>query len=850
VERLKASLLAVCVLAAPAIARAQSVTIQGTVLDDSGGALPGAMVVLASTTSGATREATTGPTGTFMFTNVAPGAATIHVELAGFLPADVRVTVGDAREPLTIRLKIGFDEEVSVSAEASNGVLAPTKNADAFELDPETIRRLPIDAQDLKAIVDNFTAASPTGGVSIVVDGVETDGAAVPASAIHRLVINRNPYSVEFKSPGKARVEVETERGSRRFYHGSGAVFFHDSALQATNAFAVSKPDLTRALNEGTLGGPLLANAWSFFVSGQHLIDDDSAIVNARTPAGPVSQNVATPQRRSTVLGRVDYRPNKTDAVTLRYDLFDDTERNRGVGGFRLAEQAYRTIERRHRVQINDHRVVGGALNDFRVEGARTRRDDGAPAQSPAVIVAGAFVGGPSQEASSSRSTTFQAQDTLALTIAAHPVRIGGRVKPRWGDATDASNFGGSYRFQSLADVSLGRPFLFSRRSGPSEVAFSDAEADVFAETNFRPTGSVGVTAGVRYDIERQVADRNNIAPRITAAFAPGGRTVIRTGVGVFYQSLPQEALARSLLFGATGLRETAMTNPSYPVPPSAGVMAGTPTALWTLADALQLPRTVQASAGVERPIGRRSAVTAEYLLLRTAHAFRSRDVNAPRTGSLQRPDPSRLNVFEIQSTGESRTDALTVTFRGRFAAFRGTAQYTLSKSIDDASGVFDLPADSVTLTGERGRADFDRRHKVNVAGTYGWKRDRLRLGAVLAAYSGAAFNITSGSDTNRDLVVNDRPAGVGRNTGDGPAFAQLDLRFTTVFRAPRPPSEDPQSAKREQTDNLELTIDLFNAFDRVNPTTYVGVITSPLFGRANLARMPRTAQVSLRYRF
>ncbi|OLB61943.1 MAG: hypothetical protein AUI11_07520 [Acidobacteria bacterium 13_2_20CM_2_66_4] len=75
-------------------------------------------------------------------------------------------------------------------------------------------------------------------------------------------------------------------------------------------------------------------------------------------------------------------------------------------------------------------------------------------------------------------------------------------------------------------------------------------------------------------------------------------------------------------------------------------------------------------------------------------------------------------------------------------------------------------------------------------------------------------------------------------------------MRFTTVFRAPRPPSEDPQSAKREQTDNLELTIDLFNAFDRVNPTTYVGVITSPLFGRANIARAPRTAQVSLRYRF
>ena len=77
------------------------------------------------------------------------------------------------------------------------------------------------------------------------------------------------------------------------------------------------------------------------------------------------------------------------------------------------------------------------------------------------------------------------------MTVAAHPVRIGGRVKPRWGVAGDASNFGGIYRFQSLADVSLGRPFLFSRRSGPSEVAFSDVEADVLSGKAVAPANEV-----------------------------------------------------------------------------------------------------------------------------------------------------------------------------------------------------------------------------------------------------------------------------------------------------------------------------------------------------------------------
>jgi hypothetical protein len=56
--------------------------------------------------------------------------------------------------------------------------------------------------------------------------------------------------------------------------------------------------------------------------------------------------------------------------------------------------------------------------------------------------------------------------------------------------------------------------------------------------------------------------------------------------------------------------------------------------------------------------------------------------------------------------------------------------------------------------------------------------------------------------------------------------------------------------AAGRRTDNLELTIDLFNALDRVNVTGYVGVITSPLFGEPTAARNPRTAQPSLRYRF
>jgi hypothetical protein len=203
-----------------------------------------------------------------------------------------------------------------------------------------------------------------------------------------------------------------------------------------------------------------------------------------------------------------------------------------------------------------------------------------------------------------------------------------------------------------------------------------------------------------------------------------------------------------------------------------------------------------------------------------------------------------------IESTGSSRTNAMTATFRGRIAEFKGSVQYVLSRRTDDSSGIFDLPADSHDFAAERGRADLDRRHRLNVAGTYAWKRDRIRLATRLTIASAAPFDITTGSDDNHDLILNDRPPGVTRNTGTGPDLAQVDLRFSTIFRAPRPRSADPESTKRDHVDNLELNLDVFNVLNAVDATTIVGVITSPLFGRPATVRPARSMQVSLRYRF
>ena len=153
------------------------------------------------------------------------------------------------------------------------------------------------------------------------------------------------------------------------------------------------------------------------------------------------------------------------------------------------------------------------------------------------------------------------------------------------------------------------------------------------------------------------------------------------------------------------------------------------------------------------------------------------------------------------------------------------------------------FPADNYDLQPEVGPADFDRRHRLNFAGTaqlpFGF-----RVGSILSAASGAPFNITTGSDPTGDTIT--RPPGVTRNTGRGPGTVQLDLRVTKVFSLQRISAGE----RRRSIRSLEFSVDAFNAINHTNVTSIIGVVSSPLFGKANAAGPARTIQLSAKYSF
>src|SRR5207247_6101993 len=137
--------------------------------------------------------------------------------------------------PYTIKLKvIRVVADVTV-VDPLDDSTEPETNADAVKFDDDLLADLPVADDDVLPLLANFSssAAFGAGGLTMVVDGMEAGQFDVPAAGISSYKINKNPYSAEFQHPGKGTVQVKTEKGSKRSYHGSFSSLARNSVFDA-----------------------------------------------------------------------------------------------------------------------------------------------------------------------------------------------------------------------------------------------------------------------------------------------------------------------------------------------------------------------------------------------------------------------------------------------------------------------------------------------------------------------------------------------------------------------------------------------------------------------------------------
>jgi hypothetical protein len=279
----------------PSLALAQTPlgAVAGTVLDESGGVLPGATVTLTNTGTGQVMTGVSSETGAFLFPQVPVGSYKVTVSLEGFKAAEfteVNVAVGQ-QYSLTARLAIGAQTEtITVTAGAS--LVSTTTPEVTSTVVQKQVLEIPLANRDVTNLI-NLQAGVvgvPTrantvinGGrptwTQVTLDGINIQDNFIRTNSLDFLPNRPTSDNVaEFSittsvsgadaAGGATAVRMVTPSGSNRF-SGSVFEFNRDNKFAANsffnNASELPKPELSRHQFGGRIGGPIQRDKLFFF---------------------------------------------------------------------------------------------------------------------------------------------------------------------------------------------------------------------------------------------------------------------------------------------------------------------------------------------------------------------------------------------------------------------------------------------------------------------------------------------------------------------------------------------------------------------------------------------------------
>lgn len=275
-----------------AVAQNVSSSVNGTLVDPTGAAVPGAACTLTRQGTGAVLTALSGTDGLFTFPSVPAGAYTLSVQQPGFKALEVKdiaVASSEIRSMGRLVLALGeVRDSISVTAEATplqlssaerSGVVTGTtlnelalKGRDFFAL-LQTIPGVVDTAQDRREVTSNqpqrgiYINGTRENQKNVSVDGVtamdtHSNGSTTfqpNMDSIAEVRILTSNYQAEYGRNAGGSITAITKSGTSSF-HGSAYEFYRHESLNAANFFSnrsgTPKQPYRYRITGYSLGGP------------------------------------------------------------------------------------------------------------------------------------------------------------------------------------------------------------------------------------------------------------------------------------------------------------------------------------------------------------------------------------------------------------------------------------------------------------------------------------------------------------------------------------------------------------------------------------------------------------------
>ncbi|MGH9411647.1 MAG: hypothetical protein ACRD1V_19605, partial [Vicinamibacterales bacterium] len=665
-------------------------------------------------------------------------------------------------------------------------------------------------------------------------------------------------------------------------------------ALDGRSEFTpIKAPEQTQSYFGG-VSGSLIHNKASFSVSLNGTDMYQTPPIYVALPDGSTSQTLGLrqPQKNFGFFGLFDYALTRDQTLRVNFSGSRGSWGNQGVGAYDLPERAYSTHNNYAAVRMQEAGPLGRRFF-INTRLALTEQDSASNSalEAPTIHVNDAFTSGGQQASGGSRSNAFTLMSDLDYVRGINSVRTGIQLDGGRHHSDANSNYLGTYTFNSLADYQAGTPSLFTRRIGDPSIQYWNLQAGVYVQDDIRIRKGLTFSPGVRYETETHVAGLDNIGPRAGLTWAPGksGNTTLRASFGMFYDWLQTSTYQQTLQVDGLREQELSIVDPSYPDPGSFGTVSAT--SRYLLAPDLQLARYSRVSLGVDRAITKQLRVNAVYAHVDGSRLLRGNNLNAPVNGV--RPDPDFANVIEATPDAASRQNTLNIGISMNLAAAAPSMMNGIiimmagpggassakerwnwrkvmlfgnlgfGRTVNDTDGAFTPPATG-TLADNWAPVNNDVRRRFNVSINSSQLRN-LNASFNFNAASAPPYTILTGIDNNGDLIYNDRPAGVGRNSARASGQWTLNSYWTYNLQFGKPTRLPPgisitsgaggldvrqgaaQSAGRYR---MFIYVNAQNMTNHQNLAGYSGTITSPFFGIPTLAQNPRKIDIGLGLNF
>ncbi|HEY0762501.1 MAG TPA: TonB-dependent receptor [Pyrinomonadaceae bacterium] len=724
-------------------------------------------------------------------------------------------------------------------------------------------------------------------GVSANDDAADLTGTYYSEEVIDQFQVVTSGGIAEFGRASGGVVNILTKSGTNDL-RGSVYGFFRNQRFDARNSIAPTKDLLTQGQYGMTLGGPIRRERTFFFTNFEQMRRNYSAVltispdavnsINNRLRAvnypGELLSTGVVPASFDTTnfFARIDHSINQHNDLSARYSIYHiNAVNSRSVGGLNAVSRGTGLADTDQTVVVNNVTTFSSrTLNEARFQYTNSRLD--APVNDetgPAVNIAGVANFGTATVSPLARDINlFEAVDNISTLRGDHSLKFGGGFLYNRVNILFPGAVQGVYAFSSLNNFLNGNYLNYQQAFGVPSQSQSNPNFGLFVQDEWRARPDLTFNAGLRYDIQMLPdpiqTDKNNFAPRLGIVYAPGDRkTVVRASIGLYYDRIPLRATSNALQRDGSKFLVVQLSPGQAGAPVFPNTLTLQPSTLPTKPNITRIDPNIetsysrQANLQIERELPGNTVVSVGYLHLRSYHIILSRNVNVPTVPAsagipnLGRPDPNWGNISRFESSGNSYYNGLVVSFNKRATRWANIrASYTLSKTIDDAGNFFfSSVQNNFNIRDDRGLSDNDQRHRLVISGSLeapqqgkasGFQRALrgFQFGYIFTYASRLPFNVLLGTDRNFDTNNNDRPVGVGRNTGRGFDFASLDLRVSRRFKL------------TERVD-VQLLAEGFNVLNRAN----LGVPNNTLsagarFGQPTQAFDPRQFQFGLKVGF